>query len=228
LWTGTVDNPQLLVRTGTAVPNTGTPALRTLGLVSINSNNDILFKGRFVNPAADPLGLFLARDGSFAKIFASGDAAPGCGPGVTFAMDNFTGSNFPKILMNNNGLVVFQGKLIGAGIGTDEGVWFGDGNSLDLLFRRGDTIDVDNGPGVLMKTVQSITLSNVSDNNTVMIHANFTDFSSALLLFPVPEPCLLLVVALVLLVSRMARYRLSTGRLSTACNAPLFLSTERG
>ena len=70
-----------------------------------------------------------------------------------------------------------------------------NGGGLGLLVREGDLIDVDDGPGVDLRTVTSLSIPNnevgaaVGQLNRVVFQATFTDGSSGVFVANIiPEP----------------------------------------
>jgi hypothetical protein len=82
--------------------------------------------------------------GSFTLVAREGDPAPGTPLGVTFTAlmgsDSEPVSDVPSL--NNAGQMLFSASLTGPGVDSsnDEGIWFWDGTTLNLVVRMGDSV----------------------------------------------------------------------------------------
>ena len=124
------------------------------------NSGDIAFFSYLRGPGVD-----ITSDGSVWKyhndslqlVAKSGTPAPGFPAGTQFS------SVLPPV-MNNLGQIAFQGVVRGGGdspdAGTHVGIWAEDAAGvLRLVIRDGDTIDVDPGPGVDLRTVAGVDLA---------------------------------------------------------------------
>jgi hypothetical protein len=85
-------------------------------------------------------------------IARENDPAPGVPAGVLFDV-------LSAPAMNATGRLVFTADLRGTGVTTanNTGLWAQDDNgALALILREGDAVDVDDGPGIDMRTVSQI------------------------------------------------------------------------
>jgi hypothetical protein len=150
------------------------------------------------------------QNGATETIALKGDHAPG-----TPTEDMFIGAS--RVAINKSGRIAFSGYLqIGVGDVTSansSGIWAEDTlGQLQLIVRRGDSIDVDKGPGIDLRTVASFAyFGNEGYNNPGNGHqggfndlgqfafvATFTDGSSGIFvsnLVAVPEPSALCLLA---------------------------------
>ncbi len=120
--------------------------------------------------------------------------------------------------LSNRGQMAFFGRLAGAGVtaANNEGIWAQDpGGTLRLIVRSGEMLDVDDGPGVDLRTVKSIGVFDFpgvttaiqrglqfNDRGQVEFEALFTDGSSGIFVsdaVAVPEPAAATLVACLIL-----------------------------
>jgi hypothetical protein len=88
-----------------------------------------------------------------------GSPAPGTPAGVNF------NTLEPLAAINDSGQLAFTATLVlGTGVTTanDRGLWAGLPGDLSLVAREGDVIDVDPGPGQVLKTISSFSFANGS------------------------------------------------------------------
>lgn len=226
IWAGTPGSIQLVVREGMAAP--GTSAGVNFGNLSLtpvlNGAGEVIFIGQLVGSGvttSNDRGIWIGTPGSLRKIFREGDAAPGTGAGVVFSGS----SGLPAA--NALGQVAFQGVLGGTGVTTDNdrGVWATDlaGNLL-LVVREGDSFDVNEGPGIDLRTIAGV--SGVegggedgrgdlfTDSGQIFLSLDFTDGTSGIFIASVPEPSALGALALaVMALQRRTRRSRTPGRL---------------
>jgi hypothetical protein len=65
--------------------------------------------------------------------------------------------------INNAGQVAFTATLVIGGsvtMANDRGLWAGSPGNVSLVAREGDVIDLDPGPGELLRTIQSFSFAN--------------------------------------------------------------------
>ncbi len=167
LWKGVSGSLELLAREGTQAPDTPAGALFSfLSKPVINSNDQIAFFAGLQTGAGgvttdNDRGIWSTASGSPELVVRTGDPAPGV-PGGIFQYVSGAG-------INDAGQVVFVGSLeIGTGgvvAPYHSGIWaqLPDG-TLSLVARVGDSIDVDDGPGVDNRILTGI---NYTGNNSV-------------------------------------------------------------
>jgi len=153
----------------------------------INDNGEVAFRGLLKAGIGDGLtgtlsGIWYGPPAALTAI-RQGDAAPGCGNGVTFSA--FTALGF------SSGGVVFTAKVAGTGVSAanDLGIWAADPDgTLQLVQREGNTMDFDG----VSKTVSSFTIFKpvasvpaqiryFNQNNGLVYQVKFTDGTIAVL-----------------------------------------------
>lgn len=172
---------------------------------AINDRGDVAFYSGISaekGGSSDEEGIWTSINGSLTLIAATGQQAPD------------TNSDFIKLYepaITETGQTVFSAKVEGPGIHVrnDDGIWGQDptGN-LVLIMREGDEIDVDDGPGTDLRTVEGFGLQvdGVNRRGQIAFTAVFTDGSSGVFvsnLIAVPEPgcCVLAVLASMLCIT---------------------------
>lgn len=168
-------------------------------VAGITNTDDLQPAGRGIWASRDDNGLTL--------VIREGEQAAGAAQGVTYAR------LFEDIAINNLGRLAFLGGLSGDGVhnGNDTAIWAEDSDGiLELVVREGDSIDALPGPGIDLRTVESLHflangsyaspgISRFNNRGQLAFSATFTDGSSGVFLsgIQVPEPCSLLQAALV-------------------------------
>jgi len=200
-----------------------------LGVPTLNNSDEIAFHAR-LQPSGginenNNTGVWSNSRGSLHPIALEGDQAPGTTAGNVFAsLGNALNLNQP--ILNGAGQVAFLAFLrTGSGDVTssnNRGIWAEDRSGiLRLIVRTGDSLDVDSGPGVELRTVASIAFSDASGNGDglqsgfndlgqLAFVANFTDGSSGIFVSnvaAVPEPGHLALFALLLSLEFLPRIR---------------------
>lgn len=129
------------------------------GGVVINERGQVAFRATLDSPTATGPGLWVADgEGSVIPIAVPGMAAPG-----TNAV--FRGTEAP--ILNSRGQIAFVGYLAGPGVhsSNDIGLWATDYQGvLQLIARTGDLMDIDDGPGVNLRTVYQLWFAGESGN----------------------------------------------------------------
>jgi hypothetical protein len=170
---------------------------------------------RVVGPGIDTsndTGIWLLQKDGFKLGVREGDRAPGTADSVVFSTREV---GFETLVFSGTGVVqnkseqfAFMGYLSGPGVtdANDVGLWAShrDGE-LQLIAREGQELDIDDGPGVDMRTIGSISTRTfdatgqfLNDRGQVLFWATFTDGSKGLFLsdlVAVPEPCCFTLVA---------------------------------
>jgi autotransporter-associated beta strand protein len=181
-----------VVHSDVPVPGASGVVFAHLSQPFMNSAGDLAFQSTIAGTGVNvdnSRALFTHIGGVTKMIARSGvdgpDLGPGLGPGVSF------NAIFP-LGFNNNGDVLFEVELAGAGISdvNDQALYAYVDGTLQLVVRRDDFFDVDPGPGVNNQRIESITagtqdtsLSNgedgrprvLNDNGTVAFGLRFED-----------------------------------------------------
>lgn len=145
---------RLVARSGTHAP--GTPTGVNFNVLNsdfvLNGHGYLATWANLTGPGVDNTnneGIWADGPSGLHLVARLGDQAPGTPTGVKFGDLN-------KLTINSAGQVAFTGLLTGPGVTqfNDQGIWAQrpDG-SLQLVAREGDTIDVDNGPGIDLRTI---------------------------------------------------------------------------
>ncbi len=210
-------------------PAPGTPADVTFGEISpsfaFNDAGDVAFKAFFSGPGVDntnQTGLYTQAKNTLRLIARQGDHAPGTPDGVLFSE-----LPQPSFQLNNTGQVAFVAKLTGAGVTNgrnkngppgvpnDLGIWADDRSGiLRLVARVGDLMDVDDGPIVDLRQIQTLNFyQGLNDSGQLAFSAVFIDGSSGVFIsniaaIPEPSHLSLLVIyqATLLIVPRRRRW----------------------
>lgn len=195
IFIGTPGALQTVARSGTAAPAGGN--YDQIGAFRLNSSGVVSFTASLLSGSSSR-GLFLGTPGNIQKLALVGESAPGGG--------TFSGLNsYP--LLSDTGYVAFAGNLSGAGITTanDRGLYAGTSGSLQLIVREGDTIDVDPGVGIDLRTVANdgiVFLNSVGQSQStddgrskalnsdglLAYHLTFTNGTSGIFVTAIPEP----------------------------------------
>ncbi len=187
----------------TTVSSSGAPAPGTNeNIISffyptvINGDNQLAFFSSLSGPG-NRGGVWSEGGGNGLQLVAlQGDQAPGVELGsvfLSFQENAVLGLSFAPVL-NGNGQTAFMAILSGSGINNsnDIGIWAeDDSGSLNLIARKGDTIDVSNGLGTDLRTVQNLNFvretgnedgraSGFNDLGQLVFQATFTDGSQGI------------------------------------------------
>jgi len=142
---GTIDNLQVLARTGEQVPGTPSDTVFSPGgsgdgpfsTPDINATGQAAFIARVAGVSLGGFfyGAWMGEPGNLQLLTLRGDQAPGLPVGVTGALFNTS-----PLLLNAHGEVVLGAFLEGPGIDVtnDEVLWIGTLGNLHLLVRSGD------------------------------------------------------------------------------------------
>lgn len=162
-------------------------------------------------------GIWSEGSGSLALVAREGTHAPGTPIGANFG-EFSTYSTFSTLAFNSAGQAAFHTKLVTGGGGVtssnDTGIWAVDRNGdLKLIVREGDLLDVDDGPGIELRTVMSLSMiggagnegggsSSFNDLGQLIFQVTFSDFSQGVfvsnLVSTVPEPASITLAAFAL------------------------------
>jgi len=202
----------LVARTGDAAPGTSSGVnFSSFDRPVLNGAGQTAFSGGLTGTGVDSSndrGIWSAGGGAgLALVVRAGDPAPGTSSGVNFR-------SFAKSpVLNSEGQTAFVGGLTGMGVdGSNEwGIWAEDRlGALTLIARKGDQLDVDDGPGIDLRTITNFHFlsrggnedgrpSGFNDLGQLAFFAEFTDGSSGIFvsnLAAIPEPNSLLLGAL--------------------------------
>ncbi len=216
IWVGEPGSLQLLARSGASGPGPGLgPDIDFEGFLDpvLNSAGEVAFLGSVSGPGPEfpTVGIFVGTPGDLR--LAASTASLGVGPDLGEGVE-FLAFDFPAI--NSNGHSAFLAELTGPGVDDTNnlGIWMDAAGELQMIVRMGDQLDLDNGPGVDMRTVSELfpLLGNVSgnqdgrrssfnDRGQVLFGASFTDGSFGIMLSSeiVPEPSSLVLAVMALM-----------------------------
>jgi hypothetical protein len=199
---------ELIARRGARAP--GTPADVVFGGApgfhppSINGSGEIAFMASLepnvggVLRDDNDLGVWSNAGGTMQLVARTGDQATCLSDGVMF-------SYFDNMAFNSLGQTAFAARLSGenglVNSGNDSGIWIQNRNGVSqLVIRKGDRLDVDNGPGVDLRTVNGVWFgshfgnesglsSGFNDNGQLAFLASFTDDSDGVFVWsPIAIP----------------------------------------
>jgi hypothetical protein len=206
VWSDASGSVALVARQGTTIPGaTSGEKFDYFPAVTINDAGKVDFLASYYigsggNAIFAGEGIWSNAQGSLKLVARDGMQATGAAAGQNF---DFTNSN--TLFMNSKGQVAFGARVAGQGTA----VWAQDAlGVLRAIVLPGDSIDVDNGPGMDSRTVTSATLfanlfnyssgnedgraSAFNDLGQVAFIATFTDGSSGVfvsnVVSSVPEP----------------------------------------
>ena len=210
VWAGNPAAPVLVARTGSHAPGTGANTVFWTLLggqgPELNSAGQVLFGGIVSTPGA-PLtsGIWMGAPDSLKLVALQGSQAEGLPLGYAYS------GGFTRVLLGDAGEVAFTSGISGPDVTpgvNDYALWAGTPDTLHVIARTGDTIEVADG---IWKTILSLSVldqANESEGNGVVFddfgrfvfEASFTDGSSGLFLASasVPEPLLSLPLLLTL------------------------------
>lgn len=192
------------------------PSLRAFRATKANSNGDILLRGGLRGPNVDDsnnsaIWIGNAEDG-FELIARAGDPVSGAPLSSVF-------NRIDDSALNEAGQAAFFGAT---NWNKTTAVWATDRQgTLKMLAQLGQEIDVDDGPGVDLRTIQSFMVTSeltnhdreilsIGEQGHVAFRVQFTDDTQALLvsnLVAVPEPASALLLALGIFAGNRTRFR---------------------
>jgi hypothetical protein len=151
VWTGDADGVRLVARQGDAAPGAGT-VFENMSDPLINSAGDVLFWGQ----AEGATGVWRDAGGVLGLVALSGQAAPELPAGCVF-------ESFYDLMINGQGQVALLAKLMegegGVTDANDLGIWAQTtAGAWRLVAREGEAYDVDPGPGVDMRTFETLAI----------------------------------------------------------------------
>jgi len=230
----------LVARTGNAAPGTNSGVnFAGFGPPVLNGAGQTAFFGALAGTGVDGSnnsGIWSEGGNSgLALVARAGNAAPGTSSGVNFLA-------LASPVLNGAGQTAFFGFLTGTGVdgSNDFGFWAEDPlGALTLIAREGDQLDVDDGPGIDLRTISSLVgfqpgnesgnedgrRSNFNDLGQLAFVATFTDGSSGVFVSDlaaqaIPEPSsIALMLSAVLGFSCVARRRVNLPRGTASCVA---------
>jgi hypothetical protein len=189
IWIASNGGLALVARQGDPAPETS-GVFYGLNTPVINGQGKVAFQA---NLTAASLGIWTGTPGHLVCIAKDGDPAPGTAAGVSFYAPST-----PSI--NALGQVAFPAGLNGAGVSESNnvGLWAGYPGNLNLIIREGQLFDVDPGPGMDYRLVQSIRTTapssggqdgrpmQINNSGTVVFGLGFTDGSSGVFVATIP------------------------------------------
>lgn len=196
IWTARNDNPlDLFVRESQHAPGTD-PAVGfgAFDDTRINAAGRIAFRavlkdisgtGESGVTTLNDFGIWSDVGGDLELVVRENDPAPGTGEGVLF-------DAILAPTLNASGQMAFVTDLRGTGISAanNTAIWFKTpGESVQLIAREGDQLDIDDGPGVDLRTVSALGIffdsggedgqrTGLNDAGQLAFTAIFTDSSS--------------------------------------------------
>lgn len=229
IWSDVGGSLQKVAATGDQAPGLA-PGVKfnLVGEPVLSDSGRLVFDGNFVQNGS-PLGgtIWSYQNGNTVPILLPGDHAPG-----TPTDDTFLGAS--QVCINKYGRIAFSGYLkTGVGDVTADnsvGIWAEDSSGqLQLIVRKGDLIDVDNGPGIDLRTIASFSYfgddgylgpkigqqGSFNDLGQFAFVATFTDGSSGIFVSnaaAVPEPCTLAMAGLLLIPATITARRCKRSR----------------
>jgi hypothetical protein len=157
------------------------------------SANNVTFRAALIGPGVndiDEMSSFAFINGELRLLSRPGMPAPQLGPDVLFW-------HFAEAVVNDAGQVLIESLLQGPGItaANDRAIWYDDGDGvMRLLLREGDPFSFDG----ITKTVLGFWFSGASigsrgtdafnNSGQFVCSISFTDGSSGVFLFQIPEP----------------------------------------
>jgi len=208
IWSeGSGNGLALVAREGFTAPDVGLGRFSILNDPVLNGAGQVAFIATLFGTgvhASNNSGIWSeGGDGVLSLVAREGSAAPGTPAGVTFL--DFFGT--PSL--NGAGQTAFGGSLSNGSYG----LWAEDiSGDLRLIVRTGETLDVDDGPGIELRTVLTLSFffqansgnedgrqSGFNDLGQVAFNATFTDGSHGIFvsnLVAIPEPSTLFLAAL--------------------------------
>jgi hypothetical protein len=202
IWAGTPGDVQLVMRAGNPSPLAGITFRSPQPGPRINDDGDVAFfssiSGTGVTTSNDS-ALWATTSEGIQLVAREGMQAPGTAAGTIFGLSD------TLLAFNDLGQVAFTSPISGGGssAANNRGLWAGAPGELQLIAREGDVIDLDPGPGELLKTISGNNgisfgfgmnnpFSNDSasaafnDDGQIAWRATFTDSTFAILLSTLP------------------------------------------
>jgi hypothetical protein len=180
------------------------------------SARNITFRSALVGPDiydSDPMTVFASVDGKVRLLSRPGMPGPGLDSGITF-------TSFGEAVVNDAGQIILSSLLEGPGIPANgKAIWYDDGDGvMRLLVREGGPFTFDG----MTKTVWWINsrfsstgsggFDTFNNSGQFVCSISFTDGSSGVFLFQIPEPSgALLALGGVALLAAGARRRVVRG-----------------
>jgi hypothetical protein len=142
-WIGTPGNLRMVAREGDAAPGIAggvfgrkpDPDFVTGGFntTGFNDNGSVLFTAPVLVGEDETSGMWIASNDGIEKVYADGEAAPGCEEGISFT----SWDGVPKITPGDR--AAFFASITGPGVNddNDRGLWLGKSGDLQLVAREG-------------------------------------------------------------------------------------------
>jgi hypothetical protein len=202
IWAGAPGDVQLVMRAGNPSPLAGITFRSPQPGPRINDNGYVAFfssiSGTGVTTSNDT-ALWATTSEGIQLVAREGIQAPGTAAGTIFGLSD------TLLAFNDLGQVAFTSPISGGGssAANNRGLWAGAPGELQLIAREGDVIDLDPGPGELLKTISgnngisfgfgmNSPFNNDSasaafnDDGQIAWRATFTDATTAILLTTLP------------------------------------------
>ena len=148
IWSDRGGSVELVLRNGAQLPvapNLSAPAIG-FSLFSFNGRDDIAFSAIVRHSATEQRqGLRLEQNGNISPIMVEGDWAPGTPQGAAFSGSGWFALNDSRQVAFSGTLEDGRGGVIGQKVPNrnDSGLWFHDGEELNLIARVGDLVPND-------------------------------------------------------------------------------------
>jgi len=145
---------QLVAREGDQAPGTSVDFRFDVANFEamLNALGHTMFHAALTGPGindANDRGIWSDVSGSLELIAREGEQAPGTAPGIVFGKGppSINSSPFGVPFMNDKGQIVVRSTLIGPGVDTnnDYGIWLYNDGQLELIVRKGDSLEVSPG-----------------------------------------------------------------------------------
>jgi hypothetical protein len=211
VWSDSSGSLALVARQGTTIPGaTNSERFNAFTTTAINAAGKVAFLASYYTGSSNSAifageGIWSNVHGALQLVARDGIQATGAVAGQNF---DFTNAN--SFFLNSKGQVAFGARVNGR-----SGVWAQDINGLlRPIAIPGDVLDIDNGPGIDLRTITSATLfadtfnaasgnsdgrsSAFNDVGQIVFMASFSDGSRGVFvsnLVAIPEPATLVIVA---------------------------------
>jgi hypothetical protein len=200
IWVYKDNSLRLVTRRGATVPGGGpTEKFHQFDSVNVDAQGHAAFRSYVLDSQTSNVvpGIWAESDSGLNLVARAGQQAPGVMDGAIFA-------DIRPPVQNDLGQVAFYATLIGPGVtnANREGIWAQDARgTLRVIARAGQAIDVDDGPGVDLRTISFLAMRygntraegvrSFNDVGQLGFWARFTDGTEGVFLsnlVAVPEP----------------------------------------
>jgi hypothetical protein len=219
IWLDDAGALELVVRKGSPTPGLTDTNFNLIGENILNDAGQVAFTSILNNNGVQRDSVWLADAGNLTLIAKAGDHAPGTHIGTEFL-------DFRQLNLNSNGQVLFEAllkrEIAGVNSSNDRGIWALDpAGMLTLIAREGDQLDIEQGPGIDLRTIAELSFvgttgnaegrpSSFNNRGQFAFTARFTDGTSGVFLSNVtaiPEPATAILIAVMSLTFSISRSR---------------------